>query len=116
MRVVLPSSSVSYSTKECGSNRRHGLPLCSSLVSPAEAGRWRTGHPRTQEAQEAVLQSGRDIVVAQGTCRTDSGAIGVEVSEAVLTGTQVLLEDSQGLGRQCVSDLLDEERCDLLAR
>ena len=69
-----------------------------------------------QEAQEAVLQGGRHIVVAQGACRTDSGAVGIEIGEAVLTGPQVLLEGSQGLGRQCVSDILDEERYDLLAR
>jgi len=85
------------------------------LVSLAGAGRWRTGHPRPQEAQEAVLQDGRHIVVAQGAGRPDGGTVGIEISAAVLTGTQVLLEGSQGLGRQCLRNVLDKERRDLLA-
>jgi hypothetical protein len=86
-----------------------------ALVSLAGAGRRRTGHPRPQEAQETVLQDGRHIVVAQGAGRPDGGAVGIERSAAVLTGTQVLLEGSQGLGRQGLRNVLDKERRDLLA-
>jgi hypothetical protein len=52
-----------------------------------------------QEAQEAVLQGGKDIPGAQGVYRTDSGAVGIEIGEAVFTGLQVLLEGVPGLGR-----------------
>ena len=86
-----------------------------ALVSRAVAGRRRTGHPRPQEAQETVLQDGRHIVVTQGAGRPDGGTIGIEISAAVLTDTQVLLEGSQGLGHQCLRNVLDKERRDLLA-
>jgi hypothetical protein len=62
-----------------------------------------------------VLQDSRYIFVTQGACRLYGGAVGIEISTAVLTGAQVLLEGSQGLRRQCLCKVLDKERRDLLA-